>query len=491
MGNRTPVYGIQSRAIKSSIKSYQILCQGELYSNTIIYSNHDFKRQKAIAVRSTSRYSLSMMDLLFIMIALTIVAVTATLIIKWRYPLTFDKLISSLPVFLRFDSDIKKVQSLRQSYERQISSAERRGDTENAEKLRVEYESQEEAWRSLYALRAKPFINSTTSPNIKLEQKEITQLRLLLDRSQILPTISKDDWFIRGNAHLLLEESSLALEAYEKSLGDNKTKKYRLPNYAIALARSGKLELALNTYKTLLDMYPEDADYHTNKGNILVDLEKNNDALDSYRTALAIDENHFDALYNQANLKSDLGQMEEAISDYKKAISVDPKNPDVHNDLGNALSITGNPDEALNEYSAAIDLRPDYARAHYNRGITLTRMGSFEEAIKDFDRCVRLRLDIPEAHYGKGVAYSNIGDFKKALSSFERAIVLRERFPDALFAKAKTHARLGEPTDSINDLTEFLKISPSGLIQIQSEQDFDELRKTSGYQDMLKKLKLG
>ena len=39
--------------------------------------------------------------------------------------------------------------------------------------------------------------------------------------------------------------------------------------------------------------------------------------------------------------------------------------------------------------------------------------------------------------------------------------------------------------------TEFLKISPSGLIQIQSEQDFDELRKTSGYQDMLKKLKLG
>jgi superkiller protein 3 len=424
------------------------------------------------------------------MITITIVAVTAALITRWRYPLTFDKLISFTQLFLQFDSDNKKVESLRQSYERQISSAERRGDTESAQKLRIEYESQEQAWRSQYALRAKPFINSTDSPGKKLEQKEITQLRTLLDRSRVLSTMSKDDWFIRGNAYLLLEESTLALEAYEKSLGGNKTKKYRLPNYAIALARSGNLELALNTYETLLNMYPGEADYHTNKGNILVDLEKNNDALDSYQAALAINENHFDALYNRANLKSDLGQMEEAIFDYKKAISVAPKNPDVHNDLGNALSITGNPDQALNEYSAAINLRPDYARAHYNRGITLTRMERFEDAIKDFDRCVRLRLDIPEAHYGKGIAYSNVGDFKQALSSFERAIVLRERFPDALFAKAKTHVRLGEPIESISDLTEFLKISPANLKQIDNEPDFDELKKTSGYRNMLKKLKL-
>ena len=431
------------------------------------------------------------MDLLFIMIALTIVAVTATLIIKWRYPLTFDKLVSLIPVFLQFGSDNKKVESLRQNYERKIASAERRGDIQSAQELRIEYESHEEAWRSLYALRAKSFINSTESPDIKLEQKDITQLRTLLDRSRILPTMSKDDWFIRGNAYLLLEESNLALEAYEKSLGGNNSKKYRLPNYAIALARSGNLELALNTYETLLAIYPDEPDYHTNKGNILVDLEKNNDALDSYQSALAINENHFDALYNRANLKSDLGQMEEALADYKKAITIAPKNPDVHNDLGNALSITGNPDQALKEYSAAIDLRPDYARAHYNRGITLTRIGRFEEAIQDFDRCVRLRLDIPEAHYGKGVAYSNTGDFKKALSAFERALVLRERFPDALFAKAKTHTRLDEPGDSINDLMEFLRINPAGLRQIEREQDFNELRKTSDYQNMLEKLKLG
>ena len=429
------------------------------------------------------------MDLLFIPISITTLAVGAALIINWRSPSTLNKLFSLIPVFLQFNNANRDAESLKRNYERQISSAERKGDTKNAEQLKKEYAAHEKAWESQYSLRAKTFINSVNASSIKLEQKEVTKIRTLLESSNILVKMPKDDWFIRGNAYLLLGEPSLALEAYEKSLGGKDNNKYKLPKYAIALARSGNLELALDTYETLIKLYPSDPDYHTNKGNILADLSRTEDALSSYRKALSINESHFEALYNLANLKSDLGLMEEAISHYKKAINVAPNNPDVHNDLGNALSITGSPEEALNEYSAAIDLRPDYARAHYNRAITLTRMEQFEDAIKDFDRCVRLRLDIPEAHYGKGIAYSNIGDLQKALSAFERAIVLREKFPDALLAKAKTHAKLGEANESINDLTQFLRISENGMIQIDNEREFDELRETSEYKNMLKKLK--
>lgn len=429
------------------------------------------------------------MDLLFIMISITIVAASAALIINWKSPSTLNKLVSLIPVFLQFNNDNRDAESLKRNYERQISSAERKGDTDNAKKLKQEYAAHEKAWESQYALREKTFINSVNASSIKLEQKEITKIRVLLESSSILSKMPKNDWFIRGNAYLLLEEPSLALEAYEKSLGGKDNNKYKLPKYAIALARSGNLELALTTYETLIKIYPSEPDFHTNKGNILVDLSRTEEALNSYGKALSISENHFEALYNLANLRSDLGQMAEAISDYKKAIDVAPKNPDVHNDLGNALSITGSPEEALSEYSVAIDLRPDYARAHYNRGITLTRMGQFEGAIKDFDRCVRLRLDIPEAHYGKGVAYSSIGDLENALSAFERAIVLREKFPDALLAKAKTHAKLGEANESLNDLTQFLRISTNGVSQIDNERDFDELRQTPDYKNMLKKLK--
>ena len=431
------------------------------------------------------------MDLLLIMISITIVAASAALIINWKSPSTLNKLVSLIPVFLQFNNDNRDAESLKRNYERQISSAERKGDTENANKLKQEYEDHEKAWESQYALRAKTFINSVNASSIKLEQNETNKIRALLDSSSILSKMSKDDWFIRGNAYLLLEKPSLALEAYEKSLGGKDNNKYKLPKYAIALARSGNLELALNTYETLIKMYPSEPDFHTNKGNILADLSRTKEALNSYGKALSISENHFEALYNVANLKSDLGQVGEAISDYKKAIAVSPKNPDVHNDLGNALSITGSPEEALSEDSVAIELRPDYARAHYHSAITLTRMGHFEEAIKDFDRCVRLRLDIPEAHYGKGVAYSNTGDLEKALSAFERAIVLREKFPDALLAKAKTHAKLGEANESLNDLTQFLKISTDGISQIDNEKDFDELRQTSDYKNMLKRLKIG
>jgi len=362
------------------------------------------------------------------------------------------------------------------SFERQIASAERRGDNEEAERLRRMYESHEEAWRAQRALRSRaPSSKDAASPSA-LQAHLRPEVRLLLERSEVLETFSAQDWVFRGNAYLAIGEDERASAAYRQALRELPEDPQIRLLYAVSLQRDGELRDALQVYDTLLSAGGEnDAAILAGRGNVLAEMDRFDDAVRDFDSALSINGQDGDTIYDRARALSDSGRLEDAIAGFENARTYLSDNPDLHNDLGNALALVGRNDEALQAYDRAINLRPAFARAHYNRGVTYSRMGQFEAAADAFERCLRLRLDIPEAHYGRGVALARLEQFRDAVAAFDRAVVLRPGFADALFHKARAQSRLGQTTEAFEALRQAVTASPTLREHAKTETDFGAL----------------
>ena len=333
--------------------------------------------------------------------------------------------------------------ALLRSYDRQMASARGRGDAGETTRLRQESEALEEAWRAQRALRGsapKQLVHYSLGEG--LPSQEARELRGLLDRSRTLTTLTPEDWAIRGNGYMAVENPGRAADAYRRAIQDRPDDIDTVFHFAMALSQSDGQREALAAFDQVLIARPEDPDALAGRASVLTDLGQRGEALDAYQRALAIDPAHVDALYNRANLLADDGQLEAAIGAYDETLAVRPDLPDVHNDKGNTLSLLGRQEEALAAYDLAVKLRPSYARAFYNRGVTLARLGRFEEAVDGFERCLRLQLDIPEAHYGKGVALARLARYEDAIMAFDRALALRPSFTDATLQKARAHSHL-------------------------------------------------
>lgn len=95
---------------------------------------------------------------------------------------------------------------------------------------------------------------------------------------------------------------------------------------------------------------------HSNRGNVLRDLNQFEAALKSYDRAIALQPNYAEAHNNKGNLYQDLRRYEDAIKSYDRAIAVDPNYADAYGNAANALNKLKLYDLALTAYEKVMDL---------------------------------------------------------------------------------------------------------------------------------------
>ena len=444
-----------------------------------------------VAVRTVSEYPFPYMQDFTLLIGVLVVAViVGVAVAEWRTKIIRNFVrgqaardeSSTSPAFDSADGDTREdvrgeqEQNFWQSFERQIASAERRGDSAAAERLRLAYESHEEAWRAQRALRSRAPASVDAASPTALQANQRSEVRILLERSSILESLSTQDWVFRGNAYLAVGEDERATTAYRQALRELPEDPQIRLLCAVSLQRSGQLRESLQIYDALVASGGDsNARVLAGRGNVLTELDRPEDALRDFDAALRITGQDGETIYDRARTLSDMGRLDDAIAGYENARTYLADNPNLHNDLGNALALAGRNDEALRSYDQAIRLRPAFARAYYNRGVTYSRMGKFEEAADSFERCLRLRLDIPEAHYGRGFALARLDQLREAVVAFDRAVVLRPGFADALFHKARAQSRLGQTSDALDALRQAVAASPALREQAKAETDFGAL----------------
>ena len=201
--------------------------------------------------------------------------------------------------------------------------------------------------------------------------------------------------------------------------------------FAALLAQQGKLVEAVKTFNKIIQIKPDYAEAHSNRGNVLAELGRLEEAVASYDRAIQLKSDYAEAYSNRGNALAELGRLEEAIANYDQAIQLKSDYAEAYTNRGNTLVDLEQIEEAVADHSRAIALKPDFAEAYSNRSNALTNLGRLEEAIADCNQAIRLKPNYAKGYYCRGVTLKEMGKFNAAITDYKRAIEIEPDYVEA------------------------------------------------------------
>ena len=226
-----------------------------------------------------------------------------------------------------------------------------------------------------------------------------------------------------------LDREDDADEAIQNFLEDNKT--YSNLYKGIRHAKAGRLKLAEETYKTILQDEPDNVDAMRLLGILATKGGKYKIAEQILIKAIQIAPT-YSLLWRNISLVYRLsGQLEKAQKSMDNILALDPKNASVWADYGTILIM----------------------------------LAKYKEAIVAYSRCVSLKADSPRAYLSLGHAYNTIGNKDKSIESYINAIKHNPDSGEAYWSLANlktytfTNKQINEMEDTVkSDISEIEKI---------------------------------
>ena len=210
----------------------------------------------------------------------------------------------------------------------------------------------------------------------------------------------------------------------------------------VIAAQTDNPELAADLIGKAIDINPNSAAAHSNRGNALKVLNRLPDALSCYDKAIALQPDFPEALNNRGIALKELNCLEDALASYEKAIAIKPNYYEAFYNQGNVLKELKRLDEALASYAKAIAISPNYAAAFNNRGAVLKELKRPEEALVNYDKAIAIHPNYVEAHYNRGNVLKELKRLDEALESYDTALALKPDYDFLFGIKLNTLASL-------------------------------------------------
>lgn len=184
-------------------------------------------------------------------------------------------------------------------------------------------------------------------------------------------------------------------------------------------------EEAVSSYDDLLRRKPNDVVALTERGSVLLKLNRLPEALASYEKALKIDNNFYEALVGKGNALGGLGKPQEALFAFNRATEIRPLDYQVWFTRGSLLAqYMKDYNEALKSFEKAIERRYDSSDAWVNKGAVLLELNRYDEALVAFDKAKDLQPKDPYVWANRGYALEKLGRTQEARNSNNKALEL-------------------------------------------------------------------
>ena len=189
------------------------------------------------------------------------------------------------------------------------------------------------------------------------------------------------------------------------------------------LYNEGNYDLALETLREGLTLYPAAVELHVGVGYARLAREEFAWARRSFEEALALDSEHEDALAGFGETLLRFGRPEAALTHFRKTLELGYQDDfDLMLQIGRALFRDGLTDEAREFFEVAVQQAPDSAEAVALVGYTQHRGGDDDAAIASLRRALQLDGDHTEARiYLANVLYDR-GEYEAALYHLDRTV---------------------------------------------------------------------
>ncbi|MEO1593335.1 MAG: tetratricopeptide repeat protein [Cyanobacteria bacterium J06632_22] len=174
-----------------------------------------------------------------------------------------------------------------------------------------------------------------------------------------------------------------------------------------------------------LAVLPEDWDAWQQKGAILIELERYDEALAALDQAVVANPKAVKALNSKAwLLLAKLNRPPDALQALEKSLETRQNQPDIWHFRGVILAEMKRIDEALAAFDTAIRHSPRHEAAWFSKSAALFTQGQYAEAVAATDWVLKANPKRADACYNKACCFSQLGDTVQALLWLEKCFVL-------------------------------------------------------------------
>lgn len=163
--------------------------------------------------------------------------------------------------------------------------------------------------------------------------------------------------------------------------------------------QQGQSETAAALVRRAIQGMPTAPGPWNNLGNILVELQRFDEATDAYERCLALDPDFADALNNQASILRKQGLLEKSEALSRRVLTRQPNLAQAWYNLSLTLLEQGRIDEGLTAHSRAIVLWPRHLQARNAVPRALVHLGRLDEAAQLYRDWLAVDPDNPVIHH--------------------------------------------------------------------------------------------
>lgn len=203
--------------------------------------------------------------------------------------------------------------------------------------------------------------------------------------------------------------------------------------------QAGKTELAAELIGKAIEIQPDVAQFHANRGEMCRLLKRLDEAIHHGEQAVMLDPRSPNAHSNLGVAYYDRKDYARAETCQKKALELAPNLLTALNNLGSIRRELKDKEGAIEYYRQVLAIAPDYLETINNLGAVLTELERPEEALTELLKVIRARPGYADAHCNIGNAFLLLEDFDKALVAFNQTLALMPDNPAALLGLARTY----------------------------------------------------
>lgn len=242
-------------------------------------------------------------------------------------------------------------------------------------------------------------------------------------------------WNNRGETLYQLQRYEEAIAAHDRALELRRNDVNALKGRGLGLLSLQRYDEALADLNQALEVEPNDPQGWERKALVLDYLQRPQEAdrafersLAAYDRQLESNPDDLNAWLERGRLLNQLERLDEAIASFDRALEINPEFYLAWNAKGTTLYNASQFAEGLAAYDRALAIEPDFYKGWHNRGVLLSRgLGRYFEAIEAFDRALAIEESFHPAWRDRGLAQMELRRYAEAVTSFEQAVKLEPR----------------------------------------------------------------
>ena len=254
-------------------------------------------------------------------------------------------------------------------------------------------------------------------------------------------------------------ELELLLRACERRLAQAPQDCSLWTNRGVLLEQLGRPEEALTSYNRALQVNPERSEAWNNRASLLEQLGLLEDALESVQQAIALDSGPASYWNTRAIIERRLG-LAAAVTSARQGLEREPELQPLRWTYARALLESGQPAEARTQLDWLAQRLPDNPSLWLQLAELYLRLECPEPALEQADHALALDPSLAEGWRLRGHALFNQGDYGAALGAYEIAQSLGGLSGDLLEHRAHALAHCRRTEDALEAYEQAIALHP-------------------------------